>query len=171
MGNVPDNQNDQYNLYDDDSVPDIIESRCSGAEKCKEDYIIIPNVIPTVHTASYDRYGLKQIQKLLMSSLDSVVSTSPLRAGQTPTSPLWLVTSHSRWVIQSSETNVTSAYFVEGESRHKHCLCWSSSRCRGWGWIPAQLQTIGWKLLILILIPPFSLEKRLQLCLKRKWEN
>lgn len=88
MGNVPDNHHDQYNLNDLDTVPDIIESRCSGAEKCKEDYIIIPNVIPTVHTASYDRYGLKLIQTLLMSTLDSVVSTSPLRAGQIPMSPL-----------------------------------------------------------------------------------
>ena len=87
MGNVPLCHYDQYNLYDLDTVPDIIESRCSGAEKCKEDYIIIPNVIPTVHTASYDRYRLKLIQ-LLMSSLDSVVSTSPLRDGQTPMSPL-----------------------------------------------------------------------------------
>ena len=57
LGNVPDNHYDQYNLYDLDTVPDIIESRCSGAEKCKEDYIIISNVIPTVHTASYDRFG------------------------------------------------------------------------------------------------------------------
>ena len=101
MGNVPDNHHDQYNLNDLDTVPDIIESRCSGAEKCKEDYIIIPNVIPTVHTASYDRYGLKLIQTLLMSTLDSVVSTSPLRAGQIPMSPLWLVTSLSRWVMST----------------------------------------------------------------------
>ena len=52
QNNVPDN------LYDLDNISDIIESRCSGAAQCKEDYIIIPNVIPTVHTASDDRYGL-----------------------------------------------------------------------------------------------------------------